>query len=1380
MKRIFKRTLAVFLATIMVLGAAPFAGVVGLKLPVISSWFGTIAEAAATYTEGYYTYIVDEYGNASIIDVDTNISGDITIPYQLGGYPVTSIGSWAFEGCKSITSIRILDIVTSIGHSPFRNCDNLERIIVDNNNINYSSDEYGVLFDKNKKNLIEYPAGNKRTQYEIPDTVTTIMFEAFFNCKKLSVIINKDSIDVMEAYSFYGCEGLQSFDLPESLVHIGEYAFCDCYQLQDIEFPTALERISRSAFYDCDSITTVELPRSLNSYGISAFGSCDSLERITVDYANETFSCDENGILYGNVDNYGAYLLQCPAACQSKKIIINDNVKQIAEGAFDNCAHLEEIEIGKNLTFIPINEFSTCKSLKRITVSSDNEKFSSDQYGALYDKEKTTLLRYSPCSELTDYVMPEVLEIVESFAFHGCTNLTSIYIGEKFASISVVSFLNICENLKTIKVNADNQYLSCDDNGVLFNKSKTELLSYPSGNPNKIYIIPEGVTSIESTAFYKCNNLETISIPSTVKVIPSYVLDVYVYITLPYSVFYTCENLTSIEVDSGNTSFHSVENKMLISHDENSSLLWVSPVIDTLTFNSQSEVDAVFTYMAILDRIKHICIGQEVNEFDAAMFTVFPNLVDIIVDSNNNYYSTDENGVLFNKDKTELLFYPNGKTEDCYSVPSGVKTIQAGAFYGLKAYYTMDADGVQVQIEVDKDLKSVILSETVETINEAAFIISADYIHVPSSVTSIGENAFLNESNAVELGTDVEIDVFPYICSDTEDCYAKEYADANGIEFVLCNGHEEHTHHYTSSVTKAPTCKENGIITYTCECKHSYTETIPSLGHTAGDWETVTEPTTTSEGEKVKKCTVCGEILDREIIPVVEKYTVTFLVNGEVFDVQSYSEGEDIKYPATPMKAGYVFKGWMDENGDEFIPGKMPAKDLVYNAVFEVCAFRVTFDSNGGYFYSEDESEPIVIDVIYGESFRDLMPPDPIREGYIFLGYTDRNGNNVSIPETMPSYDLYLCAKWDAIECKHSAVTTTVSGTCTTPSMQFDICELCGKEMSEPIVIPAPGHSAGEWEIIVEATCTAEGKKIKKCTACSEILETEAIDKLKHIPGEWVIETEATTETEGKKVKRCTVCNTILEEEIIPRIEITVVVDDETGVELGYIKDSYDGNVEISVEETFDGTAINIVNTENSAIKSFVYDIKMILEGEEIQPEGKVIIKIPLPEGYNPSRTFVYYVNTETKTAEKMPAVHKDGYMVFETTHFSYYALVEEYGGTAAIRTPSTTTIKYGDGIVLHADLSEALPAGWTIKWSASNGNFDYSVSADGTTCTITPSKSGDTTFTATVYDAEGKEVSKDEQTMTSKAGFFQKLAAFFKKLFGLTKTYPEAFKDTY
>lgn len=114
---------------------------------------------------------------------------------------------------------------------------------------------------------------------------------------------------------------------------------------------------------------------------------------------------------------------------------------------------------------------------------------------------------------------------------------------------------------------------------------------------------------------------------------------------------------------------------------------------------------------------------------------------------------------------------------------------------------------------------------------------------------------------------------------------------------------------------------------------------------------------------------------------------------------------------------------------------------------------------------------------------------------------------------------------------------------------------------------------------------------------------------------------------------------------------------------------------------------------------------------------------------------------------------------------------------SSVVKTPSTSSVSYGDSITLHIDAS-TIPAGGHVEWTASNDNFTYSVSSDGTTCTVSPSASGDTTFTATIYDSDGNAVSIDEQTMTSKAGFFQKIIAFFKKLFGLTKVIPEAIKN--
>lgn len=110
---------------------------------------------------------------------------------------------------------------------------------------------------------------------------------------------------------------------------------------------------------------------------------------------------------------------------------------------------------------------------------------------------------------------------------------------------------------------------------------------------------------------------------------------------------------------------------------------------------------------------------------------------------------------------------------------------------------------------------------------------------------------------------------------------------------------------------------------------------------------------------------------------------------------------------------------------------------------------------------------------------------------------------------------------------------------------------------------------------------------------------------------------------------------------------------------------------------------------------------------------------------------------------------------------------------------PSITTISYGDAIILHADVT-GIPEGGKIVWTADNSNFIYTASASGESCTVTSNTSGNTIFTATVVDKDGNEIASDTQSMTAKAGFFQKIIAFFKKLFGMNKTYPQTRRNNY
>ena len=113
---------------------------------------------------------------------------------------VTSIGKSAFYGCTGLTSVTIPNSVTSIGASPFSDCTGLASIIVDSANPDYQSID-GVLYSKDGKTLVAYPAAKSGSSYAIPSSVTSIGVYAFFGCTGLTSVTIPNS--VMELQTRY-------------------------------------------------------------------------------------------------------------------------------------------------------------------------------------------------------------------------------------------------------------------------------------------------------------------------------------------------------------------------------------------------------------------------------------------------------------------------------------------------------------------------------------------------------------------------------------------------------------------------------------------------------------------------------------------------------------------------------------------------------------------------------------------------------------------------------------------------------------------------------------------------------------------------------------------------------------------------------------------------------------------------------------------------------------------------------------------------------------------------------------------------------------------------------------------------------------------------
>ena len=208
---------------------------------------------------------------------------------------ITSIGDFAFENCSGLTSITIPDSVTSIGDHAFYNCSSLTSITVSENN-KYFSSLNGVLFNKDKTELITYPIGNERTEYTIPDSVTSIGNFAFYNCSSLTSITIPDSVASIGNSAFYNCSSLTNIKLPDVIDIISGNTFRDCSSLLNIIIPDSVTAIKECAFYNCSNLTSITIPDSVASIENSAFYNCTSLKSITLNNPDCEISNDKDTI----------------------------------------------------------------------------------------------------------------------------------------------------------------------------------------------------------------------------------------------------------------------------------------------------------------------------------------------------------------------------------------------------------------------------------------------------------------------------------------------------------------------------------------------------------------------------------------------------------------------------------------------------------------------------------------------------------------------------------------------------------------------------------------------------------------------------------------------------------------------------------------------------------------------------------------------------------------------------------------------------------------------------------------------------------------------------------------------------------------------------
>lgn len=350
---------------------------------------------------------------------------------------VISIGKNAFRQCDKIKSIMIPSSVAQMGEYAFELCNDMKEIKVDGDNTTYCSDN-GVLFNKNKTTLIQYP-GNKIGNYAIPEGVTIIGNGAFSTSlydsdpyyRKITSITIPESVAIIGDFAFYGCAGLTSVEIPGSVTEIGALAFSHCSDLKSISIPENVTYIERGTFSCCRSLTSITIPARVEGIGIGVFRGCDSLtsvmigsgvkgigilalnsckslKSITVDTQNSTYS-SMDGVLF-NKDK--TKLIKYP---ESKGGIytIPDSVTNIEQYAFSSSSCVTGITIGKGILRIEDGAFSGCSSLTSVTIPDNVTSIGPSAF------------RY--CTSLTGIEIPKSVASIGNDAFVGCDSLTGVY-----------------------------------------------------------------------------------------------------------------------------------------------------------------------------------------------------------------------------------------------------------------------------------------------------------------------------------------------------------------------------------------------------------------------------------------------------------------------------------------------------------------------------------------------------------------------------------------------------------------------------------------------------------------------------------------------------------------------------------------------------------------------------------------------------------------------------------------------------------------------------------------------------------------------------------------------------------------------------------------
>ena len=484
-------------------------------------------------------YVVEYSGNdfgCSIINNNTavkinNYTGnilDLIIPNYIKinniSYRVTSIGSWAFDNCSSLTSITIPEGVTSIGDYAFWGCTSLENVYYNGTieqwlNIEFNDEDSNPMYyAKHFYMLNDNDEYEEVTNIKIPNTIT---------------------------------------EIPEGVTSIGDYAFDNCSNLTSISISSRVTSIGDYAFEDCDNLKAVYISDITSWLSIDFY----NFKSNPLYYAQNLYLNGElvrNLVIPEGVTSIGDHTFENCSSLRS--ITLSEGVTSIGDYAFENCSSLTSITLPSTLASIGNHTFENCSSLENVYYNGTIEEWLNIEFNSEYSNPMRSGYNFYMLNENNEYEkvisikIPNTITVIPNYAFCGFYNITSIEIPEGVTSIGDYAFSN-CSNLTSITL----------PEGV------TSIGDYAFSNCSNLrnITLPEGVTSIGKYAFYDCMWLSSITLPKSITSIGTlaFLNDIYLR-----NVYYngTIEEWLNIEFEryDSNPMYYAKHFYMLNDNDE--------------------------------------------------------------------------------------------------------------------------------------------------------------------------------------------------------------------------------------------------------------------------------------------------------------------------------------------------------------------------------------------------------------------------------------------------------------------------------------------------------------------------------------------------------------------------------------------------------------------------------------------------------------------------------------------------------------------------------------------------------------------------------------------------------------------------------------------